>query len=322
MWRRPTSTRDLPACVAARHASRDLLTLGDRQLAGCASPRRGSHATGPPHVAPQLLIATSHGSRHTTQRRARTPQLPDLLLLRCRQPESMHHAHPRFGAPNQATRTTVVHRRIETTAFCTTIGGSPPCGAVPCAARATWMHTTKLGRVRRSRPNRRTTSSPACLWPRRGYARIAAFVSSSAAHSPAMADLGVAIVSSVAAGGFALLGAGAGDWRARRREKQSFKTESALELAGMERHVWGDDWVELRAHIERQTARMAVAGVPSESSRRSKTSLRAAGMIAATTSRKRGTRAAPSRPSFWMPGVWSTGLSGPNCLTNPARRRC
>jgi hypothetical protein len=79
-----------------------------------------------------------------------------------------------------------------------------------------------------------------------------------------MADLGVAIVCSVAAGGFARLGAGAGDWRARRREKQSFKTETALELAGMERHVWGDDWVELRAHIERQTARMAVAGVTSE----------------------------------------------------------
>jgi hypothetical protein len=79
-----------------------------------------------------------------------------------------------------------------------------------------------------------------------------------------VADLGVAIVSSVAAGGFALLGAGAGDWRTRRREKESFRTETALELAGMERHIWGDDWVELRAHIERQTARMAVAGVSSE----------------------------------------------------------
>lgn len=79
-----------------------------------------------------------------------------------------------------------------------------------------------------------------------------------------MADIGVAIVSSLAAGGFALLGAGAADWRARRRDKANFKTETALELAGMERHIWGDDWVELRAHVERQTARMAVAGVPSE----------------------------------------------------------
>lgn len=79
-----------------------------------------------------------------------------------------------------------------------------------------------------------------------------------------MADLGVAIVSSLGAGGFALLGAGVGDWRARRREKAAFKTETALELAGMERHVWGHDWVELRAHVERQTARMAVAGVPGE----------------------------------------------------------
>ena len=79
-----------------------------------------------------------------------------------------------------------------------------------------------------------------------------------------MADIGVAIVSSLAAGGFALLGTGAADWRARRRDKANFKTETALELAGMERHVWGDDWVELRAHLERQTARMAVSGVPSE----------------------------------------------------------
>jgi hypothetical protein len=77
-------------------------------------------------------------------------------------------------------------------------------------------------------------------------------------------NLGVAIVSSLAAGGFALLGAGVGDWRTWHRDRANFRTETALELAGMERHVWGDDWVELRAHIERQTARMAIAGVPSE----------------------------------------------------------
>jgi hypothetical protein len=54
-------------------------------------------------------------------------------------------------------------------------------------------------------------------------------------------DLGVAIVSSLAAGGFALLGASVGDWRTRHRDRANFRTETALELAGMERHVRGDD---------------------------------------------------------------------------------
>lgn len=79
-----------------------------------------------------------------------------------------------------------------------------------------------------------------------------------------MASTAVTVVSTLSAGGFALLGAGFADWRARRREHAAFKTESALELAGMERLVWGDDWVELQAHMERQRARMTVARVPNE----------------------------------------------------------
>jgi hypothetical protein len=32
----------------------------------------------------------------------------------------------------------------------------------------------------------------------------------------------------------------------------------------MERLVWGDDWIELNAHLQRQEARWAVAGVPAD----------------------------------------------------------
>lgn len=79
-----------------------------------------------------------------------------------------------------------------------------------------------------------------------------------------MADTAITIVSIVSAGSFALLGAELADRRARRRERASFRTETALELAAMERHIWGDDWAELQAHIERQRARMMVGGVPSD----------------------------------------------------------
>lgn len=79
-----------------------------------------------------------------------------------------------------------------------------------------------------------------------------------------MARTAVTIVSTLSAGGFALLGAGFADGRARRREHSAFRTESALELADMERLVWGDDWVELQVHLERQRARMTVARVPNE----------------------------------------------------------
>ncbi|HKT83456.1 MAG TPA: hypothetical protein VJQ84_06425 [Solirubrobacterales bacterium] len=32
----------------------------------------------------------------------------------------------------------------------------------------------------------------------------------------------------------------------------------------MERLIWGGDWIELKAHLQRQEARLAVAGVPAE----------------------------------------------------------
>jgi hypothetical protein len=32
----------------------------------------------------------------------------------------------------------------------------------------------------------------------------------------------------------------------------------------MERHVWGTDWIELQAHLQRQEARLVVARVPQD----------------------------------------------------------
>jgi len=64
------------------------------------------------------------------------------------------------------------------------------------------------------------------------------------------------------AGGFALLGVGITNWRAGRREEADFRRETSLELAGMERLIWGGSYPELRGHIERQRARMSEARVP------------------------------------------------------------
>lgn len=61
-------------------------------------------------------------------------------------------------------------------------------------------------------------------------------------------EIGVAVVSSIASGGFALLGVGLSDPRARRRARDEFSTETALELAGMERHIWETSWIELHVH--------------------------------------------------------------------------
>jgi hypothetical protein len=77
-------------------------------------------------------------------------------------------------------------------------------------------------------------------------------------------DVGIAIVSSLSSGGFALLGVTLSDRRARRREREAFSQETALELAGMERHIWGGEWVELHAHVQRQEARMTAASVPED----------------------------------------------------------
>ena len=77
-------------------------------------------------------------------------------------------------------------------------------------------------------------------------------------------EIGVVIVSSIASGGFALLGVGLSDRRARRRARDEFRTETALELAGMERHIWETNWIELQVQLQRQEARLAVAGVPDD----------------------------------------------------------
>jgi hypothetical protein len=54
------------------------------------------------------------------------------------------------------------------------------------------------------------------------------------------------------------------NWTAARRERTRFRTETALELAEMERTVWGDNWIELNVDLQRLEARLAVAGVPDD----------------------------------------------------------
>lgn len=79
-----------------------------------------------------------------------------------------------------------------------------------------------------------------------------------------MADATIALISGVLSGGFALGGVALSSWTTRRRERRVFGRETALELAGMERLVWGDSWIELKAHLQRQEDRLAVAGLPDE----------------------------------------------------------
>jgi hypothetical protein len=68
-----------------------------------------------------------------------------------------------------------------------------------------------------------------------------------------------AVITGISSGGFALLGVGLNSWWSGRREKAAFRV---LELAGMERLIWGENWTELQAHLQRQQARMAIGGVP------------------------------------------------------------
>jgi hypothetical protein len=79
-----------------------------------------------------------------------------------------------------------------------------------------------------------------------------------------MNDAAVAVISGVLSGGFALAGVGLSGIAASRRERAEFSRETALELAGMERLVWGDSWIELTTEIQRQEARWAIAGVPAD----------------------------------------------------------
>jgi hypothetical protein len=60
------------------------------------------------------------------------------------------------------------------------------------------------------------------------------------------------------------LGVGVNNWTAARREHRRFRTETALELAGIERALWDESWLDLNALLLKHEARMAVAGVPSE----------------------------------------------------------
>jgi hypothetical protein len=79
-----------------------------------------------------------------------------------------------------------------------------------------------------------------------------------------MGNAAAAVIAGGLSGGFALAGVGVNSWIATRREHAGFGRETALELAGMERLVWGDDWIELTTNLERQEARWAVAGVPAD----------------------------------------------------------
>jgi len=76
-------------------------------------------------------------------------------------------------------------------------------------------------------------------------------------------NLGIAI-SAAASGSFALLGVGLSNTLAGGRDRRIARTEAALELAETERLIWEGAWIELRAALQRQQTRMAVAGVPED----------------------------------------------------------
>ncbi|HEX9966858.1 MAG TPA: hypothetical protein VGB06_02820 [Solirubrobacterales bacterium] len=78
-----------------------------------------------------------------------------------------------------------------------------------------------------------------------------------------MSSEAIAIISGALSGGFALAGVGVSSWIASRRQRAEFREETVLELAGMERLVWGDNWIELNAHLQRQQARWSISGLPS-----------------------------------------------------------
>lgn len=77
-----------------------------------------------------------------------------------------------------------------------------------------------------------------------------------------MTNSAIALISGGLSGGFALAGVALSNWTSSLRDQRVFGRETALELAGMERLVWGDSWIELQAHLQRQEDRLAVAGLP------------------------------------------------------------
>jgi hypothetical protein len=74
----------------------------------------------------------------------------------------------------------------------------------------------------------------------------------------------IALLTGLMSGGFALLGGTVTNRYARRRDDTAFRRETALELAGMERLIWGESWVDLEVELQRQGSRLAVAGVPDD----------------------------------------------------------
>jgi len=74
----------------------------------------------------------------------------------------------------------------------------------------------------------------------------------------------IVLVTGLVSGGVALLGTWISNWFSIRREDKAFRTQTALELAGIERLVWKGDWLELNAQLQRQEARLAVARVPDD----------------------------------------------------------
>ena len=79
-----------------------------------------------------------------------------------------------------------------------------------------------------------------------------------------MSDASLALISGALSGGFALAGVGLSNFLSTRRGRSAFGQETALELAGMERLVWGDSWIELTTHLQRHEARWAIAGLPDQ----------------------------------------------------------
>lgn len=77
-------------------------------------------------------------------------------------------------------------------------------------------------------------------------------------------NVAIALISSLSSGGFVLLGVGASNWLAIRREEQGFRRETALELARTEQLVWADDWTELTSKLGHVGVRLTVSGVDDE----------------------------------------------------------
>jgi len=76
-----------------------------------------------------------------------------------------------------------------------------------------------------------------------------------------MASTGVLVASTLASGGFALLGVGLSNSLASRRERRNVRRETALELADTERDIWEAKWIELNIQLERLDARLASEGI-------------------------------------------------------------